>query len=111
MVKISGKMFFVDVVFFYSGSFCLHPLYCRNALGELLKTKVFSKGDWVGERSSGLRSLSDIYFRCNGCLKLEDDFLHRQIAFLPFCVLSSQISHVLSKLMKLFGMGIIAHSL
>ena len=60
--------------FFYSGQFCLHPSHCRDAFGELLKTRVFSKGDCVGKRSSGVRSMSDIYFRCNGCLKLGEDF-------------------------------------
>ena len=43
-------------------------------IGELRKPRVFSKGDWVGKRSSGVRSMSDIYFRCSGCLKLGDDF-------------------------------------
>ena len=65
-------MFFDDI--FYSGSFCLHPSHRLNAFGALLKTMVFWKGDWVGKKSSGVRSMPDIYFRCNGCLKLGDDF-------------------------------------
>ena len=61
----------------------------------------------MGKRSSGVRSLSDIYPRCNGCLELGDDFSPRKIAFLPFFTLLCQINQVLSKLFWgfFFGMG------
>ena len=77
LVRISGKICF-SIALFYSGSFCLHLSHCRDVFGELLKTRVLSKGDWVSERSSEVRSVSDIYFWCNGCLNLEDDFLTQQ---------------------------------
>ena len=57
----------------------------RSAFGELVKTGVFSKGDWMGKRLSGVRSLSDSYFRCNGCLKLGDDvFISKNRVFCYF---------------------------
>ena len=83
---------------FYSGPFCLYPSHCRNAFGELLQTRVFSKEDWVGKISSEVRSMSDVCVRCNGCLKLGDDFFFtlKNRVFWPFCALFCQISRVLT---------------
>ena len=104
-----GKKFVVkyifDDIFFYYGSFCLHPSHCHNAFGQLLKTRVFSKGDWVSKRSSGVWSLPDIYFRCNVVWSCDTIFfLPRKVAFFSFCTLLCQISHVLSNLVDFFWM-------